>query len=66
MSEPMAPAAETHDAALGPESPLEPAYSLLSEPWLSVRWLSGSTGSVGLRELFARSHELAEQFGEQG
>jgi CRISPR system Cascade subunit CasA len=37
---------------------LEPAYSLLSEPWLPVRWADGTTRPIGLRELFARSHEI--------
>lgn len=36
-----------------------PAFNLLDEPWLPVSWHSGATGDVGLRELFARSADIA-------
>jgi len=35
-----------------------PAFNLLDEPWLPVLWRSGTTGELGLRELFARSAEI--------
>ncbi len=34
-------------------------YSLLDEPWLPVSFTDGSVSSVGLREAFARSGEIA-------
>ncbi|MDP1532197.1 MAG: type I-E CRISPR-associated protein Cse1/CasA, partial [Rubrivivax sp.] len=36
----------------------EPAFNLLDEAWLPVRWLDGNTNSIGLRELFARSASI--------
>ena len=37
----------------------EPAFNLVDEAWLPVRWLEGSTRFIGLRELFARSASIA-------
>ena len=37
-----------------------PAFNLLDEPWLPVLWHSGATGEVGLREMFARSADIAD------
>lgn len=36
-----------------------PAFNLLDELWLPVTWRSGAHGDVGLRELFARSADIA-------
>lgn len=36
-----------------------PAFNLLDELWLPVTWRSGAHGEVGLRELFARSADIA-------
>ena len=48
MNEPNTPAGEH-----------PPAFNLLDEPWLPVLWRSGTPGEVGLRELFARSADIA-------
>lgn len=36
-----------------------PAFNLIDEPWLPVRWLRGDSTEVGLRELFRRSADIA-------
>jgi CRISPR system Cascade subunit CasA len=45
--------------ATTPHAEAAPAFNLLDEPWLPVRWLNGGSTEVGLREVFARSHEIA-------
>ncbi len=37
-----------------------PTYDLTTEPWIPVRWLSGRSSAVGLRELFLRAQEIAD------
>lgn len=48
MNDPTTPASE---------EPL--AFNLLDERWLPVTWHGGAAGAVGLRELFARSADIA-------
>lgn len=42
-----------------PPAEAAPEFNLLDEPWLPVRWLSGGSTEVGLRQAFARGHEIA-------
>lgn len=42
-----------------PASEAPPAFNLLDEPWLPVTWHGGTAGEVSLRELFARSADIA-------
>jgi CRISPR system Cascade subunit CasA len=39
-----------------------PSFDLIDQPWVPVRWLAGLSGpaEVGLGELFARAHEIAD------
>lgn len=37
-----------------------PTYDLRTEPWIPVRFLDGTFGSVGLRDALARAHEIQE------
>lgn len=45
--------------AMAPQAEAAPAFNLLDEPWLPVRWLTGGGSEVGLREAFMRSQEIA-------
>jgi len=48
----------THTSAKDAQSATPPAYSLLHEPWLSVRLASGTVTTLGLLESFERSREI--------
>lgn len=42
----------------------QPVFSLLDEPWVKVRTLSGAVQELGLLDLFEQAHELRGLAGE--